>query len=75
MWNIALWMLIACASACTVGSIFVPPYQCRMWRVDAEELRRRQNMVDVLQRNTRPFAVELAAEEAVAGRPSLRLDG
>ncbi|EYT79884.1 hypothetical protein ACFPC0_13080 [Streptomyces andamanensis] len=53
MWNATLWTLIACASLCTAGSILVPPYQCRMWRVDSDELRRRRLMVAVLKNNTR----------------------
>ncbi|MEW2296071.1 hypothetical protein ABZ719_25815 [Streptomyces sp. NPDC006743] len=64
MWNVTLWMLVVCASACTAGSILVPPYQCRMWRVDTEELRRRRHMVAVLKKNTRPLEGDPAAEES-----------
>lgn len=53
MWNIVTWSLIACASAYTTGSIFVPPYHCRMRPIDSKELQRRQRMVEVLQRNVR----------------------
>ncbi len=59
MWNVTVWMLVAAASACTVGgSVFLPPYQCRMRRVDTVELRRHRHMVEVLQRNSRPFSGE-----------------
>ncbi|MEU6481735.1 hypothetical protein ABZ858_33640 [Streptomyces sp. NPDC047017] len=57
-------MLIASASACTVGSILLPPYQCRLWRVDAEELRRRRHMDMVLQNNTRPLAGDALPEDS-----------
>ncbi|MEU5092131.1 hypothetical protein [Streptomyces sp. NPDC021356] len=63
MWNFTLWTLVVCASACTAGSILVPPYQCRMWRVDAEELRRRRHMVAVLKNNTRPTEGDPTVEE------------
>ncbi|MFJ8199164.1 hypothetical protein [Streptomyces sp. NPDC096152] len=67
MSNVTLWMLIVCASACTAGSIFVPPYQCRMWRVDAMELNRRRLMVDVLQSNARPLGVDPMSDEVSTG--------
>ncbi len=58
MWNVTVWMLVAAASACTVGSVFLPPYQSRMRRVDTVELRRHRHMVEVLQSNSRPFPGE-----------------
>lgn len=51
--NIAAWALIACASIWIAGSIFVPPYQCRMNPVDSRELRQWHRMVAVLQQNVR----------------------
>ncbi|MFF9406191.1 hypothetical protein ACF1B0_11765 [Streptomyces anandii] len=67
MGNITVWMLIVCASGCTVGAIFLPPYQCRMWRVDAVELQRRRRMVDVLQSNYRSFGGDPVAGHPPAG--------
>ncbi|MDN3297016.1 hypothetical protein QWM81_23815 [Streptomyces ficellus] len=54
--NTTLWVVVACASACTALSALVPPPASRMWRVDTLELRRRRRSIEVLTANVRPAA-------------------
>ncbi|MEV3993843.1 hypothetical protein AB0J57_33680 [Streptomyces sp. NPDC049837] len=49
-----LWLLVACASACTVMSALAGPAMLRPWKVDAVELKARQEFVRVLSETSRP---------------------
>ncbi|MFC8914761.1 hypothetical protein E2C00_32470 [Streptomyces sp. WAC05374] len=52
--NTTLWLLVACASACTVMSALAGPAMLRPWRVDAVELKARREFVRVLSQTSRP---------------------
>jgi hypothetical protein len=69
VWNVTVWTLVVTASACVAGSVFMPPYQCGMRRVDVMELRRRRHMVAVLQANCRALAAPEANGAVPTGAP------
>ncbi|MFF8288912.1 hypothetical protein ACF068_06700 [Streptomyces sp. NPDC016309] len=51
--HLTLWLLLACGSACTALSIFMPSPTSRMRTVDIVELRRRRRLFETLAANTR----------------------
>jgi hypothetical protein len=51
--HLTLWLLLACGSACTALSVFLPPPTARMRTIDIIELRRRRRLFEILAANTR----------------------
>ncbi|MFV2120646.1 hypothetical protein ACE14D_20280 [Streptomyces sp. Act-28] len=51
-----LWLLVACASVCSMVSAFGSSLRVGMSRLDAAELRRRRHMIRVLEANARLLA-------------------
>ncbi|GGQ07455.1 hypothetical protein [Streptomyces roseolilacinus] len=69
-----LWLLVACASVCSMVSAFGSSLRIGMSRLDAAELRRRRHMIRVLEANaqllTRRHAVPVPPPDGTgdAGR-------
>ncbi|MFF9868239.1 hypothetical protein ACF1G0_23040 [Streptomyces sp. NPDC013953] len=70
--DMALWLLLACGSACMALSAFLPAPASRMGRIDTLELRRRRRMIEVLAANacsSGGSSVHRLAPEGAAGSP------
>jgi hypothetical protein len=70
--DMALWLLLACGSACMALSAFLPAQASRMGRIDTLELRRRRLMTDVLAANASSAGGNLAhrvTPESASGSP------
>ncbi|KAF0647214.1 MULTISPECIES: hypothetical protein [Streptomyces] len=59
-----LWLLVACASACSLVTAFGTSLRIGMSRLDAAELRRRRHMDRVLEANA-----QLAVDRHTASAP------
>ncbi len=51
--HVSLWIILACASACSLVSTFTSSARTSMPRIDTRELRRRRHLIHVLEANAR----------------------
>ncbi|QGV80076.1 hypothetical protein [Streptomyces ficellus] len=58
------WLILVCASACSVTSLFASSTRTGMSRLDARELYRRQLLIRVLQSN---LSQRIAARQRLGG--------
>lgn len=72
-----LWLLVACASVCSMVSAFGSSLRIGMSRIDATELRRHRHMVRVLEANaqflTRRHAASVPPQDGTGARARTRL--